>query len=156
MIGANQHTALYTPATNTWAAGPDMMGTSGGVSFPLGRMMHPLPLCRTVTCCLPLIFGPGVNTTGNTTSGSAIIGDSQYGRLSNRLGSQRDRDSQQHHILSVDSPSQIHINRNATATNTGVTLKIGTTFDKPTQLFDLTSDVYNQSGVARDSGCQPE
>jgi hypothetical protein len=29
-IGATGHTALYTPSTNTWAAGPDIMGTLGG------------------------------------------------------------------------------------------------------------------------------
>jgi hypothetical protein len=27
VIGANNHTALYTPSTNTWAAGPDIAGT---------------------------------------------------------------------------------------------------------------------------------
>ena len=29
-IGATQHTALYNPATNTWAAGPDTMGVLSG------------------------------------------------------------------------------------------------------------------------------
>jgi hypothetical protein len=29
-IGANQHTALYTPSTNTWAAGPDTLGNAAG------------------------------------------------------------------------------------------------------------------------------
>ena len=29
-IGANQHTALYNPATNTWAAGPDTLGNATG------------------------------------------------------------------------------------------------------------------------------
>jgi Kelch motif len=29
-IGATQHTALYTPSTNTWAAGPDIIGTLNG------------------------------------------------------------------------------------------------------------------------------
>ncbi len=30
IIGATGHTALYTPSTNTWAAGPDVMGTLNG------------------------------------------------------------------------------------------------------------------------------
>lgn len=30
VVGATGHTALYTPSTNTWAAGPDVMGTLGG------------------------------------------------------------------------------------------------------------------------------
>jgi hypothetical protein len=29
-MGATGHTALYTPSTNTWAAGPDIMGTLSG------------------------------------------------------------------------------------------------------------------------------
>jgi hypothetical protein len=36
VIGATQHTALYTPATNTWAAGPDIIGTPNGISTPFG------------------------------------------------------------------------------------------------------------------------
>lgn len=30
VVGATGHTALYSPATNTWAPGPDVMGTLGG------------------------------------------------------------------------------------------------------------------------------
>ena len=36
VIGATQHTALYTPSTNTWAAGPDIMGTLNGIASPFG------------------------------------------------------------------------------------------------------------------------
>ena len=36
VIGATQHTALYNPSTNTWAAGPDIMGTLNGVPTPFG------------------------------------------------------------------------------------------------------------------------
>ena len=30
ILGATGHTALYTPATNTWSAGPDIMGSLNG------------------------------------------------------------------------------------------------------------------------------
>ena len=138
VIGANQHTALYTPTTNTWAAGPDMMGTLSGVSFPFGADDAPAAVMPNGHVLFAGDFGPGVNTTGNTTSGSAIITGipSTVGYLTG-WGVSGTGIPSSTTILSVDSPSQIHINKNATATNTGVTLKIGTTFDKPTQLFDF-------------------
>jgi hypothetical protein len=37
VIGANQHTALYNQATNTWAAGPDIHGV---LRNPFGRVEH--------------------------------------------------------------------------------------------------------------------
>jgi hypothetical protein len=40
-------------------------------------------------------------------------------------------------ISSVDSPSQIHITVNATATTAGVAITFGGTFSPPTQLFDF-------------------
>jgi hypothetical protein len=33
-VGASGHTALYTPATNTWAAGPDIPGGVGAIDAP--------------------------------------------------------------------------------------------------------------------------
>jgi hypothetical protein len=36
VIGATQHTGLYTPSTNTWAAGPDISGTLNGIASPFG------------------------------------------------------------------------------------------------------------------------
>jgi len=40
-LGANQHTALYTPGTNTWAAGPDIIhnGTNFGADDAPGVVM---------------------------------------------------------------------------------------------------------------------
>ena len=37
VIGANQHTALYNPKNNSWAAGPDIHGT---LSNPFGTVRH--------------------------------------------------------------------------------------------------------------------
>jgi hypothetical protein len=138
VIGANQHTALYTPSTNTWAAGPDMMGTLSGVSFPFGADDAPAAVMPNGHVLFAADFGPGVTTTGNITSGSAIITGipSTVGYLIG-WGVSGTGIPGSTTILSVDSPSQIHISNNATSTGAGVTLKIGTTFDKPTQLFDF-------------------
>jgi hypothetical protein len=137
-IGANQHTALYTPSTNTWAAGPDIMGNSGGVSFPFGADDAPGAVMPNGHVLFAADFGPGVTTTGDITTGSAIITNipSTVGYLVG-WGVSGTGIPSATTILSVDSPSQIHINKNATATIPGATLKIGTTFDKPTQLFDF-------------------
>jgi hypothetical protein len=35
VIGATGHTALYTPSTNTWVGGPDIVGSLSGYSAPL-------------------------------------------------------------------------------------------------------------------------
>jgi len=50
-IGATGHTALYTPSTNTWAAGPDIIGTLGGSPALFGADDAPaavLPNCHVL------------------------------------------------------------------------------------------------------------
>jgi hypothetical protein len=49
IIGATQHTALYNPATNTWAAGPDISGFLNGIASPFGADMPRLLHCRMAT-----------------------------------------------------------------------------------------------------------
>ena len=94
-------------------------------------------------------FGPGADFTANTTTGSKIVtGIADTDRLSTRLGRQRDRDPRSTTIFSVDSPSQITLNNNATATNTGVALSSGTTFSKPTQVFDFNPATMSFSPVS--------
>jgi hypothetical protein len=97
-IGANQHTGLYAPATNTWAAGPDIMGTLSGVSFPFGADDAPAAVMPNGHVLFAADFGPGVTTTGNTTTGSTIITaiPSTVGYLAG-WGGERDGDSQQHY-----------------------------------------------------------
>ena len=138
VLGANQHTALYTPSTNTWAAGPDMMGTLNGVQFPFGADDAPAATMPNGHVLFVADFGPGTTFTGNTTSGSKIITG-----IASTVGYQIGWDVSgtgipaSTTISSVDSPSQITVNNNATATNTGVSLKLGGTFSKPTQVFDF-------------------
>jgi Kelch motif len=44
VIGATGHTALYTPSTNTWAAGPDILGTFMGSKVLFGADDAPAAL----------------------------------------------------------------------------------------------------------------
>jgi hypothetical protein len=40
LIGANQHTALYNPTTNAWAAGPDTLGNATGNCTVAGTCLY--------------------------------------------------------------------------------------------------------------------
>jgi hypothetical protein len=65
-IGATQHTALYNPATNTWAAGPDISGMLNGIPSPFGADDAPGAI-------LPnghVIFAADAGVSGFTSSGN--------------------------------------------------------------------------------------
>ncbi|MGA8028314.1 MAG: hypothetical protein WB992_14315 [Bryobacteraceae bacterium] len=79
VIGANQHTALYTPSANTWAAGPDILGT---LSNPYGAINDalfgaddaPAALMPNGHVLLVADTGPNpITSSGNTTKGSKIV-----------------------------------------------------------------------------------
>ncbi len=143
IIGATQHTALYDPATNTWAAGPDIMGTltnsQGTVSAPFGSDDAP-------AAELPnghIIFGADagidqITTPGNLTTGSKVISNLgtvagvQVGWAVSGTGIPSGAT-----VFSVDSASQVTISAAATATTTQSNVKFGATFSGPTQFFDF-------------------
>ena len=58
LIGATGHTALYTPATNTWAAGPDIMGTLNGNPALFGADDAPAAILPTGHVLLAADAGP--------------------------------------------------------------------------------------------------
>ncbi len=139
VIGANQHTALYTPGTNTWAAGPDIMGSLNGNPSPFGGDDAPASILPNGHVILAADAGPSQFTSsGNITSGSNIITNIpstailQVGWSVSGTGIPSGSA-----ISSVDSISQIHINKNATATAAGVAITFGGVFSSPTQLFDF-------------------
>jgi hypothetical protein len=139
VIGANQHTALYTPSTNTWAAGPDISGSLNGNAAPFGADDAPAAILPNGHVILAADAGPSpVTTTGNTTNGSNIITNIPSTALFQVgwavAGSGIPGNAT---ITSVDSPNQVHLNLNATATATGVSLTFGGIFSAPTQLFDF-------------------
>jgi hypothetical protein len=149
VIGANNHTALYTPSTNTWAAGPDITGT---LSNPYGTISPaafgaddaPAALMPNGHVLFAADAGPAaVTSNGDTASGSKVIANipSTAGLQAGWAVAQADKMMTVipagTSILSVDSPTQIHISNNATATSTGLGLVFGGTFSKPTQLYDF-------------------
>lgn len=145
VIGATQHTAIYNPATNTWSAGPDIMGTLSNAANP-GGTLSPFGADDAAAAETPnghIIFladagASQFTSSGNITTGSKVITNIpstailQVGWAVAGTGI-----SSGSTIVSVDSSTQITINNNATATTTGVSIKFGGTFSSPTQFFDF-------------------
>jgi hypothetical protein len=139
VIGATQHNAAYNPATNTWAALPDTIGTLSGIPSPFGADDAPGAI-------LPnghVIFGAdagasGFTSSGNITKGSKLITAIPSTAILQVLwgvsGKGIPGGSQ---IVSVDSPHQVKINNAASATTKGDAISWGGTFTNPTELFDF-------------------
>jgi hypothetical protein len=145
VIGANQHTALYAPATNTWSAGPDLIGTLNGRPAPFGADDAPAAILPNGHVLIAADAGPSsVKSKGNTTAGSTIITDIPSTALLQPGWSVQQTTLTNPLIIpfntvitSVDSPTQIHISNPATATAIGLGITFGGTFSNPTQLFDF-------------------
>lgn len=148
VIGANQFTALYTPSTNTWAAGPQMLATLTG---PGGSLQNqPFGADDAPAALLPnghviIAADAGVNRpslTGNTTMGSAVVtniltaGLQAGWAVAEADGKHTDIPSGTT-ILSVDSASQLTLSKNALTTTAGEGMVFGGTFDPPTVVFDF-------------------
>ena len=148
VIGANQHTALYTPSTKTWNPGPDMIGKLSNAfgsidQASFGADDAPAALMPNGHVLLAADAGPNpVTSSGNTKSGSYVIshisstaglqvgwGVSQTSGKSAIPGNTQ--------ITSVDSPTQVHISNPATATAKDIGLVFGGTFSNPVRLFDF-------------------
>jgi hypothetical protein len=142
VIGANQHTAMYTPSTNTWAAGPDMIGSlsnaygtinnanfgaddAPAAALPNGHLIigtdagpNPVVLSSTTTAGSPVVTVPSTAglQVGWTVAGSAVAPGSA--------------------IASVDSSTQVTLSANARTTTTS-NLTFGGVFSSPMLLFDF-------------------
>jgi uncharacterized protein (TIGR03437 family) len=138
VIGANGHTALYTPATNTWAAGPDIMGTLGGQPFLFAADDAPAAILPSGHVILAADGANGITSSGSTTADSPVLtgipstAQLQVGWAVTGTGIPAGAV-----IQTVDSTSQVTISENATATRAGTVLKFGGTFSSPTELFDF-------------------
>ncbi len=143
IIGATQHTALYNPTTNNWAAGPDIMGTltnsQGAVTAPFGCDDAPAAELPNGHVIFAADAGAAqFTTTGDLTSGSMVIvnlatvAGVQVGWTVSGTGIPSGAT-----VSSVDSASQVTISAAATATRTASSVKFGGTFAGPTQMFDF-------------------
>jgi hypothetical protein len=138
-IGATQHTALYNPATNTWAAGLDISGTLNGISSPFGADDAPGAI-------LPnghVIFAADAGASGFTSSGNITAGSLVITRIPSTAilqvywGVNGAGIPGGAYIVSVDSPHQVTISSPATATTSRDAISWGGTFSNPTELFDF-------------------
>jgi hypothetical protein len=149
VIGANQHTALYNQATNTWAAGPDIHGV---LRNPFGRVEHanfgaddaPAALMPNGHVLMAADAGANpITQSGDAAAGSAIISNihSTAGLQVTWAVSQADGNSNVIPpgtvITSIDSRHQIHISANAAAAAQQISLVFGGVFSSPTELFDF-------------------
>jgi len=149
VIGANQHTALYNQATNTWAAGPDIHGV---LRNPFGRVEHAnFGADDAHAALMPnghvlMAADAGANPitqNGDAAAGSAVISNihSTAGLQVTWAVSQADGNSNVIPpgtvITSIDSRHQIHISANAAATAQQISLVFGGVFSSPTELFDF-------------------
>ena len=138
-IGANQHNALYNPATNTWEAGPNTTGTLNGIPSPFGSDDAPAAILPNGHVIFAADAGvAGFTSSGNITAGSPVITDIpstailQIFWAVNGVGIPGGS-----YIVSVDSPSQVTISNPATATTKADAISWGGVFSNPTELFDF-------------------
>jgi hypothetical protein len=138
IIGATGHTALYSPATNSWAAGPDIIGSLNGFPALFGGDDSAAAILPNGHVIFTADAGPSpVTSAASITNGSNVItGISttqtfQVGWAVSGTGIPFNAS-----ITSVDSTSQVHIDANATQTRT-TTATFGGIFSNPTQVFDF-------------------
>jgi hypothetical protein len=160
VIGANNHTALYTPSANSWAAGPDIFGALSNAfgtigSAPFGADDAPAALMPNGHVLLAADAGPAAVTShGNTTSGSFVItsiastAGLQIGWAVTQADGGTTTIPQNTRIASIDSATQIHISRPASATSGGLGLRFGGIFSMPTYLYDFDPGAGTLSPVS--------
>jgi hypothetical protein len=150
VIGATEHTALFTPSTTTWAAGPDISGTLNGNPSPFGADDAPAAILPNGHVIFAADAAPsGFTSSGNITSGSNIITNiPSTAILQTGWGVSGTGIPGGTQITSVDSASQIHISNSATATVVADAIAWGGTFSRPTQLFDFNPGTNTISPVS--------
>jgi hypothetical protein len=148
VIGATQNTGIYNPSTNTWSAGPQILGTLSNAPHPDARKV-PFGGDDAPAAELPnghVIFaadaGPSpVTVTGNVATGSAVITRlSSTALLQPGWGASGNGIPPNTYIASVDSRTQVTLSAPATATAAGDSITFGGAFSNPTQLFDFNPE----------------
>jgi hypothetical protein len=138
VVGANQHTALYTPSTNTWAAGPDIQGSLHGNPAGFGADDAPAAILPNGHVILAADAGPSpVVSSALHTAGSLIITNiTSTANFYVNWSVSGPGIPNGAVITSIDSPTQVHISQFPNGTGT-TTLTFGGLFSNPTQLFDF-------------------
>lgn len=143
VVGANEHTAIYTPSTNTWAAGPDMIGSIPNAYGTINNAKFGAD--DAPAAALPnghLIIGadPGPNPvvlSGTTVAGSNVVtGIPSTAGLQVSWSVSGAALNSGARIRSVDSPTQVTLTRTAKTTTTS-NLTFGGVFSSYMLLFDF-------------------
>jgi len=137
VIGANGHTALYTPITNTWAAGPDIIGMIGGQPFLFAADDAAAAVLPNGHVILAADAGNGISLSGQLTTGSPVVtGISSTAQFLIGWAVAGTGIPTGATILTIDSSSQVTLSVNATATG-NMALSFAALFSFPAQLFDF-------------------
>jgi hypothetical protein len=151
IIGATGHTALYTVSTNTWAAGPDILGTYNAACGPrlFGADDAPAAITPSGHVIFAADVGPSpIASSGNLTNGSPIItGIPSTACLAVGMNLSGSGIAPGATIASVDSLNQIHVSSNSLATIVADSLTFGGPFSAPTKLFDFNPATNTISDV---------
>lgn len=142
VIGANQHTAFYTPSTNTWGAGPDMLasligptGTIANANF--GADDAPAAELPNGHVIIGADAGPNpVVLSSNTTAGSPVVTVPTTAGLQPGWSVSGAALNSGSRINSVDSATQVTLTAAAKTTTTS-NLTYGGVFSSPMRLFDF-------------------
>ena len=173
VIGANQHTALYTPGSNTWHPGPDMIAdlTGPGGTIPnalWGADDAPAAILPNGHVYLIADAGPNpVSQNASTTAGSATITvPSTAGMQATWSIAQADGTNTtippSAAIFSVDSRTQFTlgvidasgnlVRANALTTQGSIGLVLGGIFSSPAQIFRFDSRAGTMTPIASPPG----
>jgi hypothetical protein len=173
VIGANQHTALYTPSSNTWAAGPDMradlVGPGGTVANALfGADDAAAAILPNGHVFLTADAGPNpISHHARTQAGSASVRVRTTAGLQPTWGvAQADGTNTTIPpgalIYSVDSATSITLGTydssgnlvtiNALRSQEEIGLVFGGVFSSPTQLFEFDPSAATMTPVPPPAG----
>jgi hypothetical protein len=145
-IGGNNLTALYTPSTNTWAAGPTIVGTLNGQPAPFGADDAAGAILPNGHVIFAADAGPATtddDSFGTTTEGSNVMTGIPSTAIFQVGWGVADADGTntiiptQTTIVSIDGPHQITMSNSALVTSVNAAIQFGGTFSSPTQLFDF-------------------
>jgi hypothetical protein len=173
VIGANQHTALYTPSSNTWAPGPDMRadltGPGGTIANALfGADDAAAGILPNGHVFLTADAGPNpISLRARTRAGSASVSlPTTAGLQPTWSVAQADGKNKTIPpgavIYSVDSPTSITLGTfnssgnlvtiNALKTQGNIALVLGGVFSSPTQLFDFDPNAGTMTPIPGPAG----
>src|SRR6516225_11365646 len=173
VIGANQHTALYTLSSNTWAPGPDMRADLTGLGGTIPNALFGADDAAAAILPNGHVFltadaGPNpISLRGRTRDGSASVSLPTTAGLQSTW-SVAEADGKNKTIppgtviYSVDSPTSITLGTydssgnlvtiKAQRTQGNIRLVLGGVFSPPTQLFDFDPNAGTMTPIPGPAG----